>query len=119
MQMSSTMGFTAVGGMPSRLLDERVCALCSDTLDSVAEDRIRLPTCGHVFHAFCIRGWRIVGKEECPCCKERVALSEVFVQPWEKQTVLWSYVLDVTRYLVVYNPIIFVGLQALVRWIDS
>lgn len=110
-KMAASLGYSssAAVGLPQRSLvaSDRVCAICADTLSSVTEDAITLPTCGHVFHSFCIRGWSIVGKRECPSCKEKVELQHVFVQPWEKQSVLWSYVLDVTRYLIVWNPLIF------------
>jgi RING finger protein 121 len=135
-KMAASLGYSSSnsGGLPQRDLDlGKVCAICCDTLDSVTEDSITLPTCKHVFHSFCIRGWRIVGKRECPCCKEKVGdseratfgnfvdllflpfffffpkveLQDVFVQPWEKQSVLWSYILDMTRYLIVWNPVLF------------
>jgi RING finger protein 121 len=74
-KMAASLGYASSSamGLPNRELDlGRVCAICCDALDSVSEDSITLPTCGHVFHSFCIRGWRIVGKRECPCCKEKV-----------------------------------------------
>ena len=113
-------GVSKDGSMPTRFIpDNRVCAICCETLDSVTEHSVELPNCGHTFHSFCIRGWRIVGKAVCPCCSEKVELSDVFQQPWEKQSVLWSYVLDVTRYLVVWNPLIIICLQLFVKYFDS
>ena len=117
-KMAKMLGYQTVDAMPDRLVGSRVCAICSDTLESATEEIVPLPDCGHEFHSFCIRGWRIVGKDECPRCKEKVELSHVFVQPWEKQSVVWSYVLDVTRYLIVWNPLIF-GISAwAIRTID-
>ncbi len=76
-KMAASLGYASSStmGLPQRELDlGRVCAICCDALDSVTEDSITLPTCKHVFHSFCIRGWRIVGKRECPCCKEKVGI---------------------------------------------
>ncbi len=118
-KMALSLGYASAGGLPQRAAGGgAVCAICCDTLDSVVEKAITLPTCGHVFHSFCIRGWRIVGKRECPSCREKVELQHVFVQPWEKQSVLWSYVLDVTRYLVVWNPLIFGVATMAIRVLD-
>lgn len=86
---SASSARSADAGLPDRLAGARVCAICADSLTSATEEIITLPTCGHDFHSFCIRGWRIVGKSECPRCREKVALSDVFVQPWEKQSVVW------------------------------
>ncbi len=128
-KMAASLGYasSAAAGLPQRggagsggggSGGGAVCAICCDTLDSVAEEVITLPTCGHVFHSFCIRGWRIVGKRECPSCREKVELQHVFVQPWEKQSVLWSHVLDVTRYLIVWNPLIFGMATLAIRVLD-
>lgn len=117
-RMASSLG--SLGGtLPTSAVDPRVCAVCGEDLNSISEDSVALPACGHVFHSFCIRGWSIVGKHECPRCKERVQLSEVFQHPWEKQSIVWSYVLDITRYLVVWNPLIVGASSLLIRLIDS
>lgn len=92
--------------------------------------------CKHVFHEFCIRGWAIVGKKDvCPCCSEKVpppspppfpaagprlshcpAVTPVTLQvdtraimgssPWARQSLLWMNLLDIVRYMVVWNPVL-------------
>ena len=118
-KMAQTLGYDSKGeSMPNRVASARVCAICAETLQTATEDVITLPSCGHDFHSFCIRGWRIVGKDECPRCREKVELGHVFAQPWEKQSVVFTYILDVTRYLIVWNPVIFGVSTYVIRMID-
>ncbi|GBF93490.1 hypothetical protein Rsub_06623 [Raphidocelis subcapitata] len=66
-------------------------------------------SCKHSFHELCIRGWTIVGKKDvCPVCNEKVDLRHLYAdRPWETQNLSWLQMLDAIRYMVVYNPIIF------------
>ena len=93
-------------------------ASSSDTQD---EDKsIQLPTCKHVFHSECIRGWLIVGKKDtCPMCNEKVDLREVCSgTPWETRNLQWIQMLDMVRYLVVWQPTIMTGLHFLFHMLD-
>ena len=70
--------------------------------------------CRHRYHEFCIRGWIIVGKKDtCPYCNEKVDLKSTFTTPWEKTSIVWANLLDMVRYLVVWNPIIIMVTQAI------
>jgi len=81
------------------------------------EDRTVSLNCQHLFHSWCIRGWAIVGKKDvCPICAEKVDLSATFVNPWEKQSILWGNILDAVRYLIVWNPIILLAVNYLLRF---
>lgn len=64
--------------------------------------------CKHLFHGTCVRGWCVVGKKDtCPCCREKVDLRAVFAgRPWETRNLSWLQMLDMLRYLVVWNPLI-------------
>ena len=64
--------------------------------------------CKHLFHGTCVRGWCVVGKKDtCPCCREKVDLRAVFAgRPWETRNMSWLQMLDMLRYLVVWNPLI-------------
>ena len=77
------------------------------------EERVVKLKCGHEFHEFCLRGWMIVGKHTaCPNCGEKVNIRSILgMTPWESQGVVWSQLLDALRYLIVWNPIIFMLTQ--------
>lgn len=111
-KMASHIGYYSKEGIPSRSLDENVCAVCSNKLPHVVNDdenkekTYRL-SCDHVFHEFCIRGWCIVGKKQiCPYCKEKVDLKQMFRNPWEKPHVLYGSLLVWIRWLIAWQPVI-------------
>ena len=60
-----------------------------------------------------MRGWCVVGKKDtCPACREKVDLRAVFSgRPWETRNLSWLQMLDMVRYLVVWNPLILGGLS--------
>ena len=74
---------------------------------------MQLTAIGHEFHEFCLRGWLIVGKHSvCPNCGEKVDIRSILgMTPWESQGVVWAQLLDALRYLIVWNPIIFMLTQ--------
>jgi len=85
----------------------RQAAECIVTLD-----------CGHRYHESCIRGWTLIGKKDtCAYCNERVELKQVF--PWERHSLLWVQLLDGIRYLIVWNPLIILVVQALLPLIGA
>ena len=122
---------------PQRMLPTNMCALCAGQLgvdtealiegqdfadDSLhnheqrsitREERIVKLKCGHEFHEFCLRGWVIVGKNHtCPNCGDKVNIRSVLgMTPWESQSLVWAQLLDALRYLIVWNPIIFMLTQ--------
>lgn len=74
--------------MPTRHLEDNVCAVCGNQLlvseneAGLLEDTFKL-SCNHVFHEYCIRGWCIIGKKQtCPYCKEKVDLQRLFKNPY-------------------------------------
>eukprot|EP00197_Chlamydomonas_leiostraca_P006834 CAMPEP_0202877280 /NCGR_PEP_ID=MMETSP1391-20130828/30388_1 /ASSEMBLY_ACC=CAM_ASM_000867 /TAXON_ID=1034604 /ORGANISM="Chlamydomonas leiostraca, Strain SAG 11-49" /LENGTH=253 /DNA_ID=CAMNT_0049559283 /DNA_START=373 /DNA_END=1134 /DNA_ORIENTATION=- len=71
--------------------------------------------CKHCFHDFCVRGWTMVGKKDtCPVCMEKVDLRALYGdRPWDTRNLTWIQMLDSVRYLVVWNPIIFMVLSVL------
>lgn len=70
-------------------------------------------SCGHKFHDFCVNGWLIIGKKStCPICKENVETTELLQKhPWKSDSEFYVGVLDLTRYFVVFNPIILIVIQ--------
>lgn len=72
------------------------------------------------YHEFCIRGWIIIGKKDtCPYCSEKVNIRATLLKnPWEKQSTIWSGVLDTLRYLVVWNPLIVFVINVVVFLVD-
>lgn len=106
-----------MGGRRSLSVVANRCGICSKDLreTEVAEDTeqtIQLD-CKHSFHEFCIRGWTLVGKKDvCPTCGEKVDLNALYVnRPWETSNLTWIKMLDALRYLIVWNPLIFIVLQ--------
>ena len=137
-RMNQAMGYSKKDDdEPQRLLPRHICALCAVKLrpdveeliegqyfanDDVSnaeqrsltrEERVVKLKCGHEFHEFCLRGWLIVGKHsKCPNCGEKVDIRSVLgMTPWESQGLLWAQLLDALRYLIVWNPIIFMLTQ--------
>jgi len=70
-------------------------------------------SCKHIFHTDCIRGWLIVGKKDaCPTCQEKVDLRALYAnKPWETRNLSWIQMLDMVRYLIVWQPTILVALH--------
>jgi len=113
--ISNTIGYTKYETAPLNL-----CALCGEelrpTLQMLAspEDEVEVKvftlSCGHEFHEQCIRGWSIVGKKEtCPFCLEKVDVKSLIPDsPWNSKrvSICWVNLLNVLRFLVVWNPII-------------
>lgn len=74
--------------------------------------------CGHKFHEFCLRGWMIVGKKDvCPFCNEKIEFSreedskQVTRQPWKSDSQVYIQILELVRYLLVWNPIIVLAIH--------
>jgi hypothetical protein len=120
--MASKLGYYSKEGMPSRVLAHNICAICDDVLfknvrlgdDDTHNETVFTLSCGHQFHESCIRGWCVVGKRDtCAFCHEKVNVRQTFSSnPWETQGLLWGVILDVIRYLIVYNPLIIFLMQA-------
>ena len=86
-KMAALIGYYTPKGIPTRHLEQNVCAVCGNKLfvhekeEGIIENTYKL-SCKHVFHEFCIRGWCIVGKKQtCPYCKEKVDLKKMFCNP--------------------------------------
>ena len=79
-------------------------------------DRLYQLQCMHVFHEACIKGWCVIGKKDtCPTCSERVDIKALLkTSPlWGQTSRLWGQLLDAVRYVVVWNPLIFLALRLL------
>jgi len=111
-KLAVNIGYYHPRGLPTRQLEENICAICGHELivkadeEGLLENSYKLP-CHHVFHEYCIRGWCIIGKKQtCPYCKERVDLTRLFKNPWERPHLLYGQLLDWIRYLVAWQPLI-------------
>ncbi|KHN74264.1 RING finger protein [Toxocara canis] len=115
-RMACKIGYYTQEGLPKKVLEADVCAVCGNHLDAEnsegeSEATYRL-SCSHVFHEFCIRGWCVVGKQQtCPYCKEKVDLKRMFKNPWEKPHLFFGQLLDWIRYLVAWQPLIVTFVQ--------
>jgi len=141
--MAAVMGFTGKKEeLPEKAINLSICGICGgkllatnpkQTLSNDPPQNIELDdesavssvektvslACKHPFHEWCIRGWTIVGKKDvCPYCCEKVDLTSTLVNPWERPTVLWGQVLDAVRYLIVWNPLILIAINALLSIAD-
>ncbi|ORZ38692.1 hypothetical protein BCR44DRAFT_36822 [Catenaria anguillulae PL171] len=118
--MAQAIGYYSKDGLPQKYLRENVCAVCGDhTLgdpDGDSPNPTHQLNCGHVFHESCIRGWCITGKKQsCPYCSEKVDLSAFSEHPWDKAQMYYLQVIDMLRYLVVWQPLIFIGVHGLYK----
>jgi len=119
--LAAKLGYYSKEGMPSRVLAHNVCAICDSALfkslrlgdDDSQNETVFTLSCGHQFHESCIRGWCVVGKRDtCAFCHEKVNMRQTFSSnPWETQGLFWGVVLDMIRYLIVFNPIIIMLMQ--------
>lgn len=84
--------------LPSRgIKNSGECPLCKKKTDS---PQIEL-SCGETFHLSCIKNWKILGKKDtCPSCRERVDLSAVVMNPWQKNEYFFTQFLDFTGHLI-------------------
>ena len=57
--------------------EEDECAICMVAF--AADDSLRVPKCGHAFHAKCLRKWFSDGANGpcCPTCRHRVSSEDV------------------------------------------
>jgi len=117
--MAAHIGYYTQEGLPKRILEPDVCAVCGCGIilqegeEGLVEQTYRL-SCSHLFHEFCIRGWCIVGKKQtCPYCKEKVDLKRMFKNPWEKPHLFYGQLLDWIRYLVAWQPLIITLVQGI------
>ena len=128
--LACKIGYYTQEGLPKRILENGVCAVCGDPLKNAkeseeiadnsdlidAEEKTYTLTCQHTFHEFCIRGWCVVGKlQTCPYCKEKVDLKRMFKNPWEKPHLFYGQLLDWIRYLVAWQPLIVGIVQGINR----
>ena len=134
-KLSSKMGYlTEKGGkMATRALPPNTCAICGEELPDLlelaredssltaeqreAKEQVVTLNCRHQYHEWCIRGWVMVGKKDsCPHCFEKVDLRKTFNSPWVTQGIMYANLLDMVRYLVVWNPLIIMATQLSLRW---
>jgi RING finger protein 121/175 len=117
-RIAAKMGF---GGGSDRISESTMrpntCYICNEVFGE--RKTATLEQCGHSFHDWCIRGWTIVGKKDmCPFCSEKVELSKVFTNPWDKPNILWVNLMDTLRYMIVWNPVILITIQAVLYFLD-
>ena len=62
----------------------------------------------------------MIGKKDiCPYCSEKVNIQGLVRNFWEKQTMTYANLLDAVRYLIVWNPIIVLVVQAILYMINE
>ncbi|GAX79188.1 hypothetical protein CEUSTIGMA_g6628.t1 [Chlamydomonas eustigma] len=116
---SSWMASTLRKNMNARIND---CGVCGVEMQDArhlgienegVEAAVQL-SCKHTFHDLCIRGWTMVGKKDmCPVCHEKVDLKSLYSdRPWVSRNLSWIQMLDIVRYMVVWNPVILIFLSA-------
>lgn len=130
--MATSLGYYSKSGFPTKHLRESVCAICGLDTDNTRDSTLGIITklfqilqfqgsklnsykivaleCKHKYHESCIRGWLLVGKKDmCPYCKEKTDMRQFNgTNPWETTQHLYLSVIDALRYILVWNPIIFI-----------
>ncbi|KAI5188820.1 RING finger protein 121/175 [Nematocida minor] len=80
-----------------------ICPMCQSEMNG---DTITLG-CKETFHKNCLKNWKILGKKDtCPSCKEKVNLSEIEMNPWQKNEYLFTKFLDFTGNLILAYAVI-------------
>ena len=123
-KMATTMGYYSKQGFPKKHLREDTCAICGvSTANSSLNDtnpnntKIHILNCNHKFHEVCIKGWTIIGKKDvCPYCKEKVDLNQFKTNSWDTTQKLYLNLLDFVRYILVWNPVVFVLADLVIRF---
>eukprot|EP00808_Paulinella_micropora_P002685 g61128.t1 len=111
-RMASTMGYYSKDGLPSKTLQDGVCAICDEDMPRDHElqargTRLFKLNCGHRFHESCLRGWTVIGKKEvCPACSEKVDMKQLRGAFWETFSSSANCILDWLREMVVFTPCI-------------
>lgn len=117
---------------------ERHCSVCKLYLDpsddasqadgdvtgstsTNGDEPIKTLSCGHRAHEYCLRGWVLVGKRDsCPLCSEKVNLSSVVgTSPWARMSLLWAQLLETTRFMLVWNPLVVMVVHGLLFLAES
>ncbi|KAG0417702.1 RING finger protein, partial [Dictyocoela roeselum] len=103
-KMATNTGYYSEKGAPTRILRENLCPLCGDEF----YDEIKL-TCGHSYHAACIKGWSFLAKREfCPMCRENVPIKNLITDKWMRGEIYFSDFLGLMRNFIVVASFIFV-----------
>lgn len=122
-RMATSVGYYSETGIPSKYLRENVCAICGDNTANISNtEQVQVLECKHSFHLGCIklfldlnyRGWTIIGKKDtCPYCKEVVDLKVFKSNPWDNIKVIYFNSLNWVRFVLVWNPIIFLVVHSI------
>ncbi|CEF67845.1 Zinc finger, RING-type domain and Zinc finger, RING/FYVE/PHD-type domain and Domain of unknown function DUF2040 domain-containing protein [Strongyloides ratti] len=130
-KMACKIGYFTSDGLPKKVLENNICAICGDRLNLTGQllrtdkdfddendvEAVHALSCQHLFHEYCLRGFVIVGKmATCPYCKEKINYSTTFKNPWEKPHLLYGQFLDWVRYLVVWQPLIVIIVQGVTKF---
>ncbi|KAI8923819.1 hypothetical protein BC831DRAFT_469002 [Entophlyctis helioformis] len=114
-RMAMAMGYYSRTGFPRKHLRDHMCAICGESTIK-SNEPIHTLNCNHTYHEQCIRGWTIIGKKDsCPYCKEKVDLNDFKKNPWDTTQQMYLGLLDTLRYLLVWNPIVFIVIHVLFK----
>ncbi|KAI5171767.1 RING finger protein 121/175 [Nematocida sp. LUAm3] len=92
--------------LPSKMLKKEsgICPLCQTSVDirNTQTDKAIVLDCKEAFHEDCLKNWKILAnkKDTCPSCRERVDLSGVIMNPWQKNEYFFTQFLDFTNNLI-------------------
>ena len=115
--MATTIGYYSKTGFPTKHLNDNMCGICGETTTGSLQKLHKLD-CNHTYHELCIRGWTIVGKKDiCPYCKERVDLNTFKKNSWDTTQVFYLNLLDALRFVLVWNPIIFLCINKIIDFL--
>lgn len=110
-RLASNIGYTTNKSdelFNSKQVPYNLCALCDWSLYNSIESTVTLQ-CTHTFHSMCLKGHTLIGKRDtCPQCHEKIELNQFVDTPWKHTTIWYSTLLNIVRYIIVFNPIIFI-----------
>ncbi|ELA41048.1 uncharacterized protein VICG_01930 [Vittaforma corneae ATCC 50505] len=118
--MAKTTGYYSKEGIPGKKENSALCMICTLPFDqSSALEKVFSLKCGHSYHEDCIKGWALIGQNNC-CyyCKEGID-NKVFTQDyWIKSEIFIKPMMNAMRSLIAFS-IVVIGLVYLKLFVIS
>ncbi|OAG31635.1 RING finger protein 121 [Nematocida displodere] len=78
---------------------EGICPMCGEG-EKAGNKMVHL-SCKETIHEECLKNWKILGKKDtCPSCKEKVDLSFIPMNPWQRNEYVFTQFLDFASNLI-------------------
>lgn len=103
--MAKSTGYYSKEGIPGKMVSDGTCIVCTNSFDP--KEKVLTLKCGHLYHEDCLKGWAIIGQNNC-CyyCKEGIE-ADVFPtqEYWLKTEVFIKPVMNTMRSFISFSVI--------------